>query len=131
MKLRNGFTPYENLLICIGEGTATAETFEAAIQEEGLTMNIIKLLSQYYKDDLKEEEPAPVEQRAHNYPKKRKSTNQLFERSNKKWTKEEEEHLIRVWHKYSLNQLCLAFERTPNGIKKKAQKLGLPTVRHE
>jgi len=47
----NGFTPMENLLDCILENTATAETFEIAIKQEGLTMEIISLILEYYKDD--------------------------------------------------------------------------------
>ena len=47
----NRFTPMENLLDCILENTATAETFEIAIKQEGLTMEIISLISEYYKDD--------------------------------------------------------------------------------
>ena len=50
-KNENGFTPMENLLDCILENTATAETFEIAIKQEGLTMEIISLISEYYKDD--------------------------------------------------------------------------------
>jgi len=53
-KLKNGFTALENLKICIAEGTAVATTFERAIEQEGLTMEVIKLLSEYYADDIKE-----------------------------------------------------------------------------
>ena len=48
-KLKNGFTALENLKICIEEGTAVAETFEVAIKEEGLTAEIIALITSYYK----------------------------------------------------------------------------------
>ena len=53
-KLKNGFTPLENLKVCISEGTAVAKTFEVAIQDEGLTMEIIALLADYYKEELKD-----------------------------------------------------------------------------
>ena len=49
-KLKNGLTAYENLLVCIDEGTAIATTFEVAIAEEGLTMEMIRLIKTYYTD---------------------------------------------------------------------------------
>jgi hypothetical protein len=53
-KLRNGLTPIENLLVCIEERTATAETFESAIKDNGLTCEIIRLIKEYYPDqDIK------------------------------------------------------------------------------
>ena len=55
-KLKNGFNLRENLLICIAESTATAKTFEVVIQESGLDMEIIALISEYYKDDISEME---------------------------------------------------------------------------
>ena len=43
-----------NLYRLIRENTATAETFEKAIQEQGLTNEIIKLIKFYYtEEDLK------------------------------------------------------------------------------
>ena len=36
----------------ITEGTAVAETFERAILEQGLTCEMIKIMSTYYKDDI-------------------------------------------------------------------------------
>ena len=36
----------------INSSTATAETFEEAIKEEGLTCEMIILLSDYYKKDV-------------------------------------------------------------------------------
>jgi len=47
-KLKNGFTPMENLKICIAEGTATAETFENTIKTEGLTCEVILLIKDYF-----------------------------------------------------------------------------------
>lgn len=35
------------------DGTATAETFEKAIKEQCLTCEVIKLIVNYYKDDVK------------------------------------------------------------------------------
>jgi hypothetical protein len=38
-------------LLCY-EGLANAETFEIAIKQNGLTMEIINILRSYYKEDL-------------------------------------------------------------------------------
>ena len=51
--LKNGLTGMGNLIRCIIEETATAETFERAIEQEGLNMEIIALISEYYHRDLK------------------------------------------------------------------------------
>lgn len=49
-KLKNGMTSLGNLRACVFEGTATAETFERAIEDEGLTMEVIGLIKAYYPD---------------------------------------------------------------------------------
>ena len=51
-KLKNGLTTLENLKVCIDEKTAIATTFEAAIKDNGLTMEIITLIIEYYKNDI-------------------------------------------------------------------------------
>ena len=51
LNLKNGFTALENLKICISEGTAVATTFERAIEDEGLTMEIISLIKLYYPNE--------------------------------------------------------------------------------
>ena len=53
-KLKNGFTALENLEICIVERTAVAETFEKAIQEQGLTQHLVFLIGVYYADEIKD-----------------------------------------------------------------------------
>ena len=58
-KLANGFTPLENLKLCIHEGNAVATTFEVAIADEGLTMEMISLIKNYYTD---EDYPESVEE---------------------------------------------------------------------
>lgn len=42
-----------NLYREIETGTATAKTFEEAIKEQYLTCEVIKLIVNYYKDDVK------------------------------------------------------------------------------
>ena len=51
-KLKNGLTPLQNLKMCIGERTAVATTFERAIEDQGLTMEIVYLISKYYEEDI-------------------------------------------------------------------------------
>ena len=46
----------EKLKLMCFEGKATAEEFEQAIKKNGLTMEIIGFIMNYYKDDLDEEE---------------------------------------------------------------------------
>lgn len=54
--LKNGLNHLQNLKVCISEGTATAETFEKTIEVEGLTMEMIYLISDYYKNDCSKDD---------------------------------------------------------------------------
>jgi len=74
-KLKNGFTALENLKVCISEGTAIATTFERAIEQEGLTMQIISLIKLYYNDsDYPESLPTEKKEYIGGLPKKDFST---------------------------------------------------------